>query len=796
MANLDPKFLIAPNLQENFIDKDTGCPLVGGKVKFFQDESRQTPKNVYALTGAPPNYTYTDIGSVVTLNAAGATSYDFGSGSTDVKIYCNPFDSDGEIQLYYVEVESSSGVKQLTREAWPDTKSSSGGSGGNGDSAFTNYIPNGQFLHHNDLQDNGLIVDESTNIALGGWTFERSPSSSAVDNVTFPRFSSYSDNPEAHPRYAVRVINTGGGSGDLKKDLTVKFDDVSKFGSDEQLFTFKFAGKSTSGSFDVDLVLIKNYGTGGSSTTETSIGTFTMTGSYQSFVASFVFGDNSTKTIGTLDDDFVQLAIRLPIGIVFEGEFTDYSLLEGEFADVFFPDTTSRQSISQFLGGAFPVPDFTGRDLYLPPRLTATGWEFDHTQVGMVYAKSTLSLEVGELWADGSSYLTNDYSSDGIPFIRLQEKYFDSATSTPIYGTGDDYATSYFPGAAAASDTLFLTANAEGSASVITDGSTATGFTFTISHSGVGSSSFGANNWVTTPGNSWMQNEANGLTTAPSSGTSTVIVGSNYEIDGTAETPQEFDVIFPLASTLGNGAGAAKYWRYYSVGQAYYVWYITATESDPSVGGAIGIPVTINLTDDSVAVAEKTVAAISNFQSSTITTVAASGMTAGAYFTFGAPSEDFYVWYTIDGAGTDPLISNHTEIQVDILSTDDADSVALKTQTSINSRKFAVPDYREQFLRGANMGRDEIGLDGSIPYRFNRKNFKFGADSLGSEELSLIRMHNHEAVTTPNVLIEGDTAPGGVSFNKDVINVSVTVLDSGFQESRPANAYINYVIKY
>ena len=88
---LNPRFLISPNIQENFISKDTGLPMAGGSLRFFHDSSRQEPKSVYVLTGAPPNYEYLNIGNEVTLNSAGAASYDFGSGATDVKLYYNPF---------------------------------------------------------------------------------------------------------------------------------------------------------------------------------------------------------------------------------------------------------------------------------------------------------------------------------------------------------------------------------------------------------------------------------------------------------------------------------------------------------------------------------------------------------------------------------------------------------------------------------------------------------------------------------------------------------------------------------
>lgn len=801
---LDPDFFISPNLQENFTDKDTGSPLVNGTITFFKDEARSTPKDVFVLTGTPPNYTYTNIGNVVTLNNAGAPSY----MGADVRIYYFPFDDDGVLELYFARVESASEVTQETREAWPNILSASA-AGDNGDSAFSNYIPNGQFEHHNDLPDSGAITDPVTQIALGNWTFEQPPASDAVDAVTFTRFNSYVDNPENHPRYAVNVANSSGGSGDLFKDIRVKFNDVNEFGSDEQKFTFKFSARALSGVVDVDLVLIKNYGTGigVSSETVTSIQNFSINASYQSHVASFTFGDNKDKTIGPNDDDFWQLALRLPIGTAFEAEFTNIVLLEGEFAAVNFPSTTTVQSISQFLGGAFPNPDPTGLDLYLQPRLTPMGWEFDRSSIGNPFFKFVQALEVGELWADGAIYTTSEKSSDGIPFLRLQQKYWDAATLTTTYGTGANNLTAYSPGETTSLSSFMLVSNDAGVTTEAADGAVATGFAFNLIYTATASGN-DVNAWVshaddgTDEGFGYIQAKDVGIVASPVDGTAPndtgMSIATNVLVKGTSITPEEFDIVFLNGDPLKNPGTSGRYWLYDTVSTNYYVWYHLSNETDPAVGGRTGIRVELKNGDTQARVAEKTIFALNNLQVSYIVPVDASSMTAGSYFEASIPSEDFYVWYTIDEVGTDPALLNKTGIQVDLLGTDDAQEVTEKTQTAINSRKFAVPDARELLFRGASMGRTELGLDEDQLYRFSRANVKFGGTKIGSEQLSVNRSHIHGASISNFVFFSpgSNTGSTGPDFTFSSTPPAITVTETGRTESRPPNMYVGVAIKY
>ena len=860
---LNPRFLISPNIQENFISKDTGLPMAGGVLRFFKDSSRQEPKNVYVLTGAPPNYEYLNIGNEVTLNSAGAASYDFGSGATDVKIYYNPFDSDGILDNYFLEARDANGVLQLTREAWPDFKGSDESGEEAEGLAFSNFIPNGQFLARNNVRNNGRISQAVTNIALGSWTFERPDNSTAVDDLTFHRFDGYITLPESNPRHYVRLTNTGGGSGEIFKDLRVKFDDVNKFNSQstEPEYTFKFDAKSNAGNFNVQVYLIKNFGDepGASIQEETLIDTFELTSSYQSFVTNFNFGNNINKTISDNDSDFLQIAIRFPNGSLFSGDLTNFALVKGVFSGIAFPDATTRQSISQSLGGAFPVPDPDGYDIYLKPRLTSTGWEFDRTEIGKVLTSSTPNLEVGELLADGSAYFPGGYSTDGIPYKRLFDKYWDSETMTPIHGTGKNYVTSYCVGNMESSTQFTFTNNTNGNTTPVADGSVPTGFLISqihtaINEAGMMDEGYGVNAWVTSSGKGWIQNkeagtlvhEVSDITAVnepsinPSSGTSGMGIGNIYLLEGTIyqqlqssnpqsgqsnfrnatglSTPQEFNIDFLPASQLSNPGVVGKYFTYRTIHQRYCVWYSTGSETQPNLDNVghytyVYIKVILEANDTEQTVAEKTIFALNNFQCSLIKSRAGNAITAGSYITASTPTTEFYYWYRVDGAGTDPNISNTTGIMIDVLSTDTSTEITQKTVKAINSYQYAVPDYRGLSLKGLMGSRNDIGLDDDLSYRFNRNNVKFGGNKISSEQLSLNRQHYHKGLR--QTILEPQSAHNHNIQNVNEVNMpsvgqlSFSQTDSNLMTvreeydsieagstSRPANASVNYVIKY
>lgn len=139
---IDSRYVVAVDLEEYFVDKDTGQPLSGGQIFFYQDDNRVVPKSVFELTGAPPNYTYTALPNPITLSSVGTVSDNSG---TNTPIYYFPYDVTGNIQLYYIVVTNSLGVVQFTRQAWPNTVAMVNPPGMTGTN-ITNVLSNPQFV--------------------------------------------------------------------------------------------------------------------------------------------------------------------------------------------------------------------------------------------------------------------------------------------------------------------------------------------------------------------------------------------------------------------------------------------------------------------------------------------------------------------------------------------------------------------------------------------------------------------------------------------------------------------------
>ena len=185
---LNPMYVTSLELQSAFIDKQTGLELSGGVVYFWHDNNRNSPKPVFQLTGAPPNYTYTALPNPLTLTAAGT----FSDGSNnDISVYYYPYDNAGDPDNYYVQVFDTPsippyppvGTPMLTREAVPGVTQSSGPEMV-GPSDLSNDVVNSQF------------VDVLFNPAIGF-------------TITY---TSGTINTPIAPGWAIRTVATGAGT--------------------------------------------------------------------------------------------------------------------------------------------------------------------------------------------------------------------------------------------------------------------------------------------------------------------------------------------------------------------------------------------------------------------------------------------------------------------------------------------------------------------------------------------------------------------------------------------------------
>ena len=104
-----------------------------------------------------------------------------------------------------------------------------------------------------------------------------------------------------------------------------------------------------------------------------------------------------------------------------------------------------------------------------------------------------------------------------------------------------------------------------------------------------------------------------------------------------------------------------------------------------------------------------------------------------------------------------------------------------------NSTTFNLPDYRGQFLRGWANGST---TDPDRASRTNRGDGTAG-DNVGTKQGFEIQSHNHSY----NTLLRTYAAPLGSYFPAWYSSTPVDTANTGGNETRPTNVYINYCIK-
>lgn len=178
----DFHYIPAFSIEDVLLDKDTGAPLSGGLVTFYRDSQRGVEKPVYQITGTSPNYTFVELTNPVVLSSIGTFEDALGN---PVIPYFYPYDAAGNIDLYYVVVQSSDLVEQFTRQAQPYLIPS--GSDTIVLSAIANELSNPQFAEVNFDTTQGNVTltfsgvtDQVVNIAPSWDLVVTSPGAGSV----------------------------------------------------------------------------------------------------------------------------------------------------------------------------------------------------------------------------------------------------------------------------------------------------------------------------------------------------------------------------------------------------------------------------------------------------------------------------------------------------------------------------------------------------------------------------------------------------------------------------------------
>lgn len=804
MANLDSRFICISDLELLLRDNATGLPLSGGIVTFYSDVNRTVLKPVYQLTGVPGNYTYAVLNNPCTLSSAG--TFQDALGNNIVPYYYpftgTPTENTGEQELYYVTVVNSGFVPQFVRQGWPQAA----GSGVTPDSGFEidNLIPNGQFLAHNDpltLTEPPIVQWDFPSetvygqpIAQGGWYFAYTAGTTAVFDNSFEEIPSAGGwGMNSFPRYVFNFKCTSIGNNPATKDLRIIWPDVNKLSSGnppgESTYTLFFDSRSNDdNAYTFSLYRIYYYGTGDAPSNAITelISTITV-GPNSSFasrnIQSITFPANQ-GTIGSNGDDYVALSLRGPSS-GWNVSFTDFALVPGDQNLTSFPIQTNDEMLSRGVAGFMPTPDPTGLDLYLPLVLTPQGMTFDITNIGKPYGSPYAAVEPTELACDGTSYRVGDYSSIGIPYARLANRYFNTTNRHMISGCGYQFADTY----ASTTNTalLFLNQNSAGVNTFPADAVPVpqkTGFTFTAIVTGIVSAN---QNAYTSFNTTSLLIRTNALSTfaAPTAGNS----GFTVTALRTAATASQ---LWAIAPTAASAIVAGHYFTFATDVNTYYVWFtINGAGADPAPGPTVGIKVDLLSTWSAAEVTNILLAVLNSAQSSRILCTSGATVPAGSYFTLSTnvDANDYYVWYKVNDLGTEPVIANANGIQVDITSAMTSAQVAAATQTALNMSHVGTPDMRGLFMRGYDPTKM---FDQDAQSRGTKMGDVTG-NSPSTFEVDAFLSHQHGVIGTIANYVAGGASS---SYNTTGSTVGSATALTGGDETRPYNWLVYWVIKY
>lgn len=212
MPVLDPRFVLMQPLQDYFVDKDTGEALSGGIVTFYVDngpDSSTVLKPIYQLSLSPNNeYIYTELPNPSVLTSVGTFADDDGN---DILPYLYPYTGSpsnptGVVELYYITVESATGVEQFTRSAFPNVSSSPEPS--DDDVSTNNQITNPQFVQvsFSPLTGSTFSVSGTTSTLIApGWYID----TTGTGTITVSQLDLTDINIPTGPPFSLQISSTG-----------------------------------------------------------------------------------------------------------------------------------------------------------------------------------------------------------------------------------------------------------------------------------------------------------------------------------------------------------------------------------------------------------------------------------------------------------------------------------------------------------------------------------------------------------------------------------------------------------
>lgn len=326
---INTALLVTTNdLQQYFVDKDTGLPLSAGVVTLYEDSSRTTLKNWYYQSGVAPAYTYIALPNPLTLSAVG-TIKDI-NGNDTLPFYF-PFSeiNNSVPQAYYITVLNSNGERQFVRQNFPFNSSVSGGT-----SAPTNmnYIVNNNFwrgtgsqtgassgnlTYSNPLQNvtqMTICPSQHDGFSFPDWQFFKDVAG-ANDTLTFTQFpfgtAPFMD--DVRPEWYINHTCTSVGTESVKYYQVPIALHINNLDTVTASFTIQAMSAAGSVNNQIQIYSYQFLGTGASPQPEpVLIATYNLTGQWKKYVTQFIFASSASLSSSGTGDDAFYIQIGMP----------------------------------------------------------------------------------------------------------------------------------------------------------------------------------------------------------------------------------------------------------------------------------------------------------------------------------------------------------------------------------------------------------------------------------------------------------------------------------------------------
>jgi len=753
---------VLPNPLWQFTDA-AGIFLMDGTIETFLDTNRTTPKPVYQT---PDDSTPWD--NPLSLSSAGSVNGLFWADDAD----------------YWVVVRDLNGVQKYEFTVYSTTAQNGANS-----ATLKNHILDGQFrfpyaTSFPNIQANTFIAPK----CIFNKTSASTDNASIID---FPLGQTFVN--EGNPVSYLNIECTIPNVTETLKNIFFYFSDVTSF--EMQPITIAFWAKSTTAA-QIYLLWNQFFGAGGSTSVGTVVpgSTTTLTSTWTKYFYQFTPPSTTGKTKGGGFDDVAELAFIFPFTSVFNVQLTNVEVKLGDFPGVYDYRTYEQQrgvSFAQRLPFAITPAD-TNKSLIVGLENTGLSQEAAYVlnnNAGVINEWAGVNaLPSDAILCNGA---TLDASANNNKYMNLYLSIMNQ------WGTGADGLFNMVSG-----DGLSAIAINDASGAIIDALDVNTGMTVTTTTPGTTGYFHNMFHWLapldflgggtrTSSNTVWLECLYVGAVTEAYD------VNTGFTIINAIQGSADGKAVIGIQTTDGSviGLSGSHFIIYDENGTMYAPWIkVDGSGAAPVVPGAILIEVDILSLSTAQDVAMSLALALGGNQVTKIDAVPGSDIIPGSYLLINGNSHEWYLYFTVDGAGADPAPAGKTRISpVAVLSTDTAEEVALKITVMLGAPLFKVPLLNNgQFVRGGPV------INGSIDPDFASR---AGGNTLGSLQPWQIQSHTHPLAFPPSGSYYSPEAgsiqvAGGPNPIAEGRTFPVATLGAGTNQTNPYNVYLRYIIRY